>query len=153
MALPQRPADVTQRIGLAHPGERKGGGTVGVVAPLFPDHARVAVVDIGVVAEIDAADCFDERLDAAHRDLNVMIDFQTAQLFDCADEELGAANGVSGVELAAAVVRDLDVSVSRERNEGRLAGFGYVQKHDRVRTLAFGRVVDRALFTLVRTDD
>ena len=152
LALAERSADVPERVGFAHSRKGEGRGAVGVVAALCPHQARVAVVDVGVVAEVDSADGLDEGLDPAHGNLDVMVHLQAAQFLDGAHEQLGSADRIGRVELAGVVARDCHVGVAGKGDESGLPGLGDVQEHDRVRTLPGGGIVDRALLALVGAD-
>ena len=81
-----------------------------------------------------------------------MVHGQPGELLHGLDQQLGAAEGVGGVDLVLPVLGDVYVGVARQGSQARLPVVRLVQQHDGVGTRPLGLVLNGAP-TCIRSHD
>ena len=129
LALPA--LDVAGRVRLAGARVAERRPAVGVLAALLDVQPGVLVLQRLLRADLDAAERVDHLDEAAEADLDVVVDLQPGGLLDRLHQQLGAAEGIGGVDLGGAVALDRHQRVARDRQQQRWPVAG-VQDQDRV---------------------
>jgi hypothetical protein len=118
------------------PDEAQGLRAAQVLAALLQVQARRRVVEVLGDAHAHPADRVHHVDQAAEADPHVVVDLQAGGVLHRLGQQLGAAEGVGGVQLVHAEPGDRHVRVAGQADQhGRPAGRD-VQEHDRVRAVA-----------------
>jgi hypothetical protein len=123
-------------VGVDVPGPHEGQGLDAAHVLAARGHVEVGVAVLqpvaGVVAQGDPAEGVDHLQEAGEVDLGVVVDGQPGRLRDRLDQQVGAAQGEGGVDLAGVAV-DLGAQVTRQEDQHRPVPPGaHVQDHDGV---------------------
>lgn len=116
LALPLLPAEVAERIGVAHAGEGERRLAVGFMAASRPFEFGLFIAHVVIEAELHATDGVDDAHNATHTDLHEVIDRDAREPFDRLHEERCTAKEVRRVQLVCAVTGDLHICVTWERD-------------------------------------
>ena len=132
LTLAFRPADVSARIGIAHPdvGERLRTAQFAAAGRQIEPGEVVLQRDIG--ADLNTAYRVHEVGEAIEADLQVAIQADPGDQLDGLGEQGGATVGVRGVQFVLTEARDRHVGVPWEADQHRAPRGRLVEQHDGV---------------------